>query len=292
MSQPGLSVRLMVSGSYVTSQELKLIVKKLQGEGLNPLYDHHYLCQGHSPKVRAKYWLEQLSDERIDYYWLVRGGEGTADLLPYLHQERAYLASLPKRQVLGMSDATALLVYLAQQYHWPSVYMANALTFAKEGGLDPEDRKLILKCLVCGVWPDYLPSLEPFNKSAQLGGQLEGSLCVGNLSIMNISIGDIWQFDARHKILLLEDWHEKGHAIWRTLKYFLRIGQLDGVRALVFGDFLHDTERVEQVNQIKRLLARFADLVDFPVYQTAAFGHGMNQFPLAFNQQVRYPRQE
>jgi muramoyltetrapeptide carboxypeptidase LdcA involved in peptidoglycan recycling len=69
----------------------------------------------------------------------------------------------------------------------------------------------------------------------------------------------------------------------RTMKYFMRIGKMDHIKAVVFGDMLagrfsHD--EVEQRHQelyMEKVLKRLAEQFDVPVFTTRYVGHGFYQ---------------
>ena len=75
------------------------------------------------------------------------------------------------------------------------------------------------------------------NEQAKENKIIEAELTGGNLSVIHISIKDVWEIDTANKIIFLKDCGEKAHKIIRTLKYFSRIGLFYAVKAVIFGDF-------------------------------------------------------
>jgi muramoyltetrapeptide carboxypeptidase len=277
-------VRLMVSGSRVDGHTLAAIKNNQALAPIDWRADEALLTCWTHPRERAKYWVAQLEDTAQDFYWLVRGGEGTADMIPYLHNYYDQLAKLPPRTIIGMSDATALLVYCAQNFGWPCIHLSNAIGLTVQDRIDSPSLQAVTALLTQKTTPNTLQDLIPLNSCAAKHASLEGLICVGNLTMLNISIGDVWEFDATDKILMIEDWHEKGYAIWRTLKYLQRIGKLNAVKAVVFGDFFYEMKSEPQRAYVQKILQRFALSLSVPVFQTDQFGHGQKQTPLVFNQ--------
>jgi muramoyltetrapeptide carboxypeptidase len=240
------------------------------------------------PKQRARIFLDYLFDTEIKGIAALRGGEGTADIIPYLHQERIHLAAIKPKWLLGFSDFTALLVYFAQHYRWPVMHGGSVLNFALHR-VDEETEYLTMDTLH-GKRPfesNALTELIPLNKPAQQTGiSITAELTGGCLSLLDISIKDIWEIDTNDKIIFIEDVNEKAHKIHRTLKYFTRIGLFTRAKAIILGDFTCQpigTSRVEQEENrlaILKILSCFAENHSIPVLYTQQFGHGKRNFPL------------
>lgn len=277
------TIALLLSGSYITQQQRDTVVSVLTQQGFDVVLPEISLTAWSSPLMRAKAAIALFQRNDIDYYWCVRGGEGASDCLPYFHQYATLLSELPKKTIIGMSDATAWLHYFFRQYRWPVVHMVNAVSYTQPNFVDGNDRRVIKKMLFDAEYPFHIP-VAPLNSCAREVVSLSAPVIAGNLSMLNISIGDASEFDVRGKILCVEDWHEPGYVVARTLKYLQRIGKLRGAEAIVFGDFFVDMPDPNQRHYLSTILQRFADSCDFPVYSSDAFGHGARQIPLVFGQ--------
>lgn len=242
--------------------------------------DYHPQTQAWlSAEQRAQICLSYLLNDDYDVLWLFRGGEGTADILPFLHMHMHQLKQAKPKLLMGFSDFTAMGNYFNQTYAWPVIHGPNAVQTA-QGRLDAASLHATIPFLFDLNAPLMLTELQPINALARSSECISAALCGGNLSVLAISIKDIWEIRTLDKILILEDVDERPHKIARTLNYFQRIGAFTGVRALIFGDFIYHREEEQQ--GIQRTLQRFANLCHFPVLYTNEFGHGKRNMPLPF----------
>lgn len=240
------------------------------------------------PAERAAIFLEYLFDPDIKLITAIRGGEGTADILPYLHQQYEKIKSLPPKFILGFSDITALLVYFAKHYQWPVIHGSSPLQFACER-VNKKSEQLTMDLLFGKKHEHVLETLIPLNHFARVDQTIEGELTGGCLSLIDISIKDIWEIDTKNKIIFFEDVSEKAHKIIRTLKYFSRLGLFQSAKAVIFGDFncepigCDKAEQERNQHEISKVLTQFANHHHLPVLQTDEFGHGQVNLPLVYS---------
>lgn len=254
---------------------------------LNALFDDHVI-QGMHPSKRAEAFMKYLLNDDIKLICALRGGEGTADILPFIHQHYEIIKKIQPKFLLGHSDFTALLVYFEKYYHWPVVHGASIRQFAQKV-VDKNTEETTMDLLFGRHSKIIIENLTPLNDAARENKTIQAELSGGNLSIVDISIKDIWEIETHNKILFFEDCGEKAHKIIRTLKYFSRIGVFENVAAIIFGDFTcwpigcnqdeHDNNR----QAILKTLASFAAHHDLPVLYTREFGHGTTNIPLIYS---------
>ncbi len=241
---------------------------------------------------RADIFLNYLFDESISTIWAVRGGEGSADLISYLHTQQQHIRELPEKLLLGFSDFTALILYFAQTYGWQTVHGPGALQIS-ENSIDANSKQHCLNLVQRAACEFSLDELCPLNVAAKSPHRITGTLSGGNLTLLTFSALEPWQLDSRDKILLIEDVHENPHAIIRALKYLQRTQLFDGCKGIIFGDFntspIGSTEEEQQHNAdaIMTVLGYFAESCDFPVLYTQAFGHGERNLPIVFNRHAQ-----
>ena len=223
---------------------------------------------------------------------MLRGGEGTADLMPYLDAKREQLARATPKLLVGMSDFTPILLYFAQVFGWPAVHGMGALSLVTHHSDESTHR--LTRQFLTGQWSKWrINDLIPLNAAAQREGEMVASACAANLSLANISIKEGWELHGGNKIVILEDWQEKGYVVERTLKYFKRIGLFDHTTALILGDFLARPVGVDRAAQalqaqyMKHIQRRFASHCPFPVLQTCSVGHGRRCVPVPFHYPMR-----
>ena len=234
------------------------------------------------PKARATLFLQYALDDSIDVILALRGGEGSADIIPFLNQSRDALKAAKPKLICGMSDITALLFYF-HQLGWPVCHSPVATQFAAEpapGTLESLDAVLTGHAV-------EVP-LTPLNGQAKSITSLTAPIMGGNLTLLNISIGDCWEADFTGHIVFIEDWQEKGYAVNRTLKYLKRIGQFKAIKGLILGDFKAGTictdpkRNAEQIAYLDHCVTQFAAQCPFPVFQTDWIGHGKQNKAIQF----------
>lgn len=286
--KPNDKVSFVCTGSICLQADHPHITQHFLQErySLNSIFKHDTI-QAISPLERADIFLEYLFNPDIKLIAAIRGGEGTADILPFIHQHYEKIKLLPPKFILGFSDFTALLVYFAKHYQWPVIHGPSPLQFALNK-VDKQSEEKTMN-LLFGHSEKHEMILTPLNDAANVSKIIQAELTGGCLSLIDISIKDIWEIEAQDKILFFEDVGEKAHKIIRSLKYFSRIGLFNAVKAIIFGDFNSEPigcEISQQENNrvnIMKILKSFAANQDFPVLQTTDFGHGKVNLPLVYS---------
>ncbi len=235
-------------------------------------------------KERAEIFLEYLFNDEIKALWALRGGEGSADTLPFIHRHKKRIAKLSPKPLIGFSDITALLVYFAQHYNWPVIHGPGALQLI-HSHLMKRYQKQVINYLFTGQ--TKLPTLTPLNEAAKQQPEIKGHWTGGNLTLLSISIGDLWEINTRNKIILLEDVNEPPHAVRRTLHYLARLGKFKTAKAIVLGEFLLKTGNLKEQQALRRILLQFAEEQRCPVFKTNQIGHGRRNTCIAFNTPYR-----
>ena len=239
------------------------------------------------PCERARILLERCLEPEIDVIWAVRGGEGSADCLPYLEEHQQSLKSIKPKLLIGFSDFTPVLIYFMQQFGWQTIHGASPLQFVQQKIDKPTEKSLVE--LITGQQQEIIvDQLQPLNDFAKQNKIIEEKATGGCLSLVNISIKDIWEVETKNKIIILEDVKEQPHKVNRTLKYLQRIGFFDQAAAVIFGDFNcyfvseNDNKQDQNKKSMLNILQRFAESCSFPVLLTDKIGHGKTNLPVVF----------
>jgi muramoyltetrapeptide carboxypeptidase len=246
---------------------------------------------------RAEVFLDYLFDNNIEMIWSLRGGEGTADILPYIDQEREKISMVQPKILMGYSDFTPMLLYFAQHYGWKTIHGPAALLLSQKR-ITSASEKTTMDLLYGVDAPIIYDHLIPLNSAALANPKIQSQITGGSLSLTHVSLKDIWEIDMGNKIVLLEDVGEKTHKISRMLKHLHRIGKFSSAKALIFGDFFEDSpaqtaeEKEENRASMQRLLKWFANELECPVFQTDLFGHGEKNTPFVFNTNVLLENQK
>ncbi|MFP3120333.1 LD-carboxypeptidase [Rickettsia sp. R2] len=226
-----------------------------------------------SDEVRFNCLRDALFDESDNIVWSLRGGYGSARIMPDLLK-----LSKPNKEkfFIGYSDITALHLFLSQEWGWKTIHGSNIADLLKLEQDQGNFTKLaeILKGKVKQVTIDNLVPLNDIAKSSDL---VNGKLTGGNLTMVQTSIGTSWQIKTKGKILFLEDVNIAPFRLDRELLHLKQAGLLEDVKAIIFGSFGKDLDATMLV------LRNFADSLDIPVFKTNRFGHEKINDPIIYN---------
>ncbi len=199
-----------------------------------------------------------------------RGGYGSMRLIPALTD----VSPIPTPKLfVGMSDITALNLYLQQQWGWPTLHGALALD-----KFSPESINS-LKSILFGNVQQIVFTGKPLNKLAESNQTIQSTVTGGNLCVMQAGIGTAWQVDGRGKIILLEEIGERGYRVDRMLEHLSQAGVFKHASAILLGDFL-DGKEPDGSSLVNIVLERFAKSCPIPVVQVNGVGHGYTNMAL------------
>ncbi|HXN53965.1 MAG TPA: LD-carboxypeptidase [Candidatus Acidoferrum sp.] len=233
-----------------------------------------------SAEARRVEFLRLLGDTKIDGLIGLRGGYGSNYLLD------ASLASgvgEPKA-VMGFSDLTSLQIFLWQQFRWVTFYgpMVAAGLDAGAGAAGGYDEKS-LRSSINELGAGWKISLRG---EALVGGEAEGRLLGGAMTMVEATFGTPWDLDTRGVILILEDRGMKPYQVDRVLMHFKQAGKLDGVKGVVLGDFPECEPPIAGSPTVRDVCARILGPLGVPVVFGAPVGHTMRPMltiPLGVN---------
>jgi muramoyltetrapeptide carboxypeptidase len=207
----------------------------------------------------------------------VRGGYGSN----YLLDDLQIAALLNPKIVLGFSDLTSLQIYLWQRHRWITFYgpMLAAGFEAGEGAARGYDRKSLLNALqnTAGGWDLALQG------EVMQGGEAQGRLFGGCLTLVETTIGTPWELDTGGAILALEDRGMKPWQVDRALTHLRQAGKFKDVRGIVLGDFPECAAPIAGSPTVRDVCQRLLAPLGIPVIFGAPFGHTdrpMLTFPL------------
>lgn len=233
------------------------------------------LCANTDAK-RFEFLKNALLNPESAAIWCLRGGYGSGRLIPKLASLR--LKALPPKLFIGMSDITALHLFLQRNFQWPTIHGPSVRQVA-DNDVD-ENNIQELKKIMFGQKKTLLyDELIPLNDNAAKNITIETKITGGNLCLVQSSIGTKWQIDARRKIIFLEEINERGYRIDRMLQHLEQAGIFTDVKAILLGDFTGGKEP-DGSSLIDPVLKRFAENCDFPVLRCPGIGHDKFNRPL------------
>jgi len=225
---------------------------------------------------RAADLMAMFTNDKVKAIICLRGGYGTARLLPLLDYE--VIRQHPKILV-GYSDLTTLHCALLKKsnlisFHGP---MLNAELSSDK--LPEFTRQSLLRAVMepvpaGGICAGYKAK----TVSVLRRGRAVGELIGGNLSVLCTTLGTPYQPDFKNKILFLEDVSEKPFRFDRMLTHFLNAGVLQQVAGVAVGINVdcadpHPNQLKEYRQTLDDVLAERLKLLKVPVVVGLPFGH-------------------
>ncbi|WP_342270362.1 LD-carboxypeptidase [Rickettsia endosymbiont of Orchestes rusci] len=231
------------------------------------------LFHSNSDELRFKCLKDALFDNSNHIIWTLRGGYGSAKIIPYLQK----LAKPTKEKFfIGYSDITALHIFLAQEWNWKPIH-GSVITEILKPEKDRNNFMKIAQIISGKLKQVTISGLSAINPTAKSAKVVTGKLTGGNLTMVQTSIGTSWQIKTSNKILFLEDVNIKPYQIDRTLLHFKQAGLLKDVKAIIFGSCGSDDK------DIMAILSNFASNLAIPVFKTNRFGHEKINDPIIYN---------
>lgn len=262
--QPGDGVALVAPARFAMPELIEDAASQVSAAGFRPVIppglDARENQFGGSDLHRANVLNGCFRDPAVRAVWALRGGYGSARLLPLL--DSAAFQSDPK-WIVGFSDITALHAW-ADRLGIASLHAPVASTSSAQAGTP-------------SLWHTLLqpsPPSPPTPPSPPVVG--------GNLSVLYSLLGTPYFPDVRGCVLLLEDLDEYLYHIDRMLVAFRLAGVWDTIAGLAVGDFteLRDNTRAfgqavdNPFGRELRELIRDAVPAELPILWDVPVGHG------------------
>lgn len=271
---PGDQVEIIAPASRCTDQHLMGIKSLLTSWGLKcivspNIFGDDLLC-ANSDAIRFELLKNALLHPETKAIICARGGYGSMRLIPELAKLKAPDTS---KLFIGMSDITALNLYLQQAWEWPVIHGALS-----EDKFSAESISAVKSILFGDVNQVELSTL-PLNQFAVENRVIDASITGGNLCLVQTSLHTLWQIDSKNKIIFLEEIGERGYRVDRMLEQLNQANIFQNAAAILFGDFLEGNEP-NGTSLIQPVIQRFADNCKIPVLQVKGVGHGYTNFPI------------
>jgi muramoyltetrapeptide carboxypeptidase len=281
---------LIAPAGKAEQEDVQLSVDLLEKAGLQVKVMPHVFCDIDENHLAAplKERLQDLHacwrDKSIDLIFCVRGGFGTAHLLPKIDWNLLRTRRIP---LVGYSDITALhMAMLKQKVGTPIVapmpaVFDEALLKNKENEYTRNFMRLALSDNINPGTELVMPGDKVFNVIKP--GYALCMPVVANLSVLTSLCGTKWFPNLRHRILVIEDLNEPLYKIDRYLTQLLQSGVLRDCEALLFGQFNNCGEEDEK----QELFKRFAENIKGPVITDFPFGHNFPSVSLSMRHHLR-----
>ncbi|OBX18049.1 LD-carboxypeptidase [Erythrobacter sp. QSSC1-22B] len=286
--QLGDTVGLVEPASFSDDPaQIEAVQDTIRAMGLVPRVGRHvgsrhgYLAG--TDRQRAADLNAMFADDEVRAVFAVRGGWGSARLLPFLDWKT--IRANPKL-LIGFSDITALHLAFAARAGFPTIHSPNAGSSWQEVSWNS-----LWHLAFAGAAPTFRnPAIGPEDRAGEerwrtvpiRSGKARGRLLGGNLSVLTALVGTPWLPDFDGAILFLEDTGEAEYRIDRMLSQLALSGILDRVDGVVFG---HCTRCASGVDDyagftIPELLDQYLAPLGVPAFRGANIGHIANQLSL------------
>jgi len=256
---PGDRVAVVAPASPFRRDEFDAGIAEIRRLGFEPVYDESVFATARyvagRPEVRAAALRAALADSSVAAVIGVRGGYGSAQILPLLDAAEVTRAG---KALVGYSDLTALLTFFTLgcglvAFHGPM--LAGRLGRGAAG----YDRDTFVGAL---TRPAPLGELAPPGLASLGGGEARGMLLGGTLTQLAASLGTPFAFaPPRGYVLFLDEVHERPYRIDRLLTQCRQAGLLSRALAIVIGE-LPDCDEPSGQPTARAVVADL--LADFP----------------------------
>lgn len=216
-----------------------------------------------------------LSDPEVKAILCARGGYGCIQLLPDLPLE--LIRNNPK-WLIGFSDISALHAAFSA-----AGVMSMHASMAKHLTLNPEDgcSNAFFNALTGHGLPNLTFDLHPYNKAGSATGKVIG----GNLAVLNglasTPVDIFRKGNYEGAILFIEDIGENIYEVDRMLTRLSLSGVLDGLGAILVGQFTEYHEDLNYDSMQTMISRRLKELgVDTPLAFNLPVGHTDNNMPV------------
>lgn len=284
--KPGARVALIAPAGPVPDPRIDAALERVTALGLEPalgsaVRDRCGYLAG-TDESRARDLDQALEDPSIDAIWALRGGYGAMRLLDGLDLKP--LRDRP-RAFIGFSDNTALHVAIGRagivSFHGP--HAGGEWTEIVESTF----QRVLFEAKPAGVLPLPDGNAESDRPITLTGGSAEGELAGGNLSLLAALCGTPFAFDARERIVTLEDVGEAVYRIDRALTQLLLSGCLDGAAGLALGRFTRRPQRSEDGRELEDVLGEVATRLGVPAVYGFPIGHSDDNWCLPLRVRAR-----
>ncbi len=268
--------------------QIQLVEEAIVAMGLKPKRAPHILNRygylAGADRDRAADVNAMFADKDVKAIFAVRGGWGSARLLPFL--DWATISANPKL-LTGFSDITALHMAIAAKAGFTTLHGPNAGSAWGKSSWD-SFREIAFD----GATPLFANPDGGEDRLVQrrwrtrvLGkgnGIAQGRLLGGNLTVLTALVGTPYLPSFDGAILFLEDVEEAEYRIDRMLTQLGQAGVLKNLKGVVFGQC---TDCVNKGNSyggftLNDVLTQHLGSLGIPAYQGAWFGHITDQFTL------------
>lgn len=276
---PGSTIGVVTPGSPAESRaEIERGIRWWESQGyrirLMPSALDRLGWHAGSPETRARDLQEAFADPEIDAILTMRGGYGSAQLIPLLDFEA--IAREPKA-FIGLSDITALHAALNGLIRLATMY-GPSLTMFGDPGLSPLTAERLLDVLAGNSTGPVPKDEDRLTVVAICAGKASGRLVGGCLSDLTHTLATPWEFQLDGAIFFFEEVDRAPIQIDRALLHLEQAGKFEGMKGVVVGELpgceWHEWTSAPRSRTLEEVLTDRLGGLGVPVLYGLPLGHG------------------
>jgi muramoyltetrapeptide carboxypeptidase len=284
--KPGDTVGLIEPAGFTEDRfDLDQVLATIRAMGLVPKTAPHLMKRygylAGTDRDRAADVNAMYADRDVRAVFAVRGGWGSARLLPYLDFD---LIRANPKLLVGFSDVTALHLAFAAKTACPTIHGPGAAN--SWGALSWDSFRRLAFLGETPTWRSPAPGEDRLAPRSGIrtfrGGKASGRLLGGNLAVLSAMVGTPYMPDFTGAILFLEETGEAEYRLDRMLTQLGLAGVLGKLAGVVFGQCTRCTG--EEANYsgftVSEVLDQHFAPLGVPAFQGALIGHIANQFSM------------
>lgn len=281
------NVDLICPGTTPSSAEIKAVKLYLKQRKINfriPLEDEFKFAASKfefpliPAELRARQFIEALKNPDSNLIWCLKGGYGSAEILPFLAKLKPIKQTEP---IIGFSDIVSISNFLIQNWGWEVICAPMVIQLALKKVTIPSAAAVF--DLVNGRKNELNYRLKKLNSINKI---INSEIVGGCISVLASHFGTKNQTDWRDKILFLEDEGEDGERLDRYFRQLLDVmaENKSYPKAILLGNFLQSNPHGSPKSaSIKIAISKFARAIaesNLPVFENLNLGHTKNMQPL------------
>lgn len=299
-----MEVAVVACSSQVPQAELDAGIARLKEAGFGvTLYpqcrSRHFTYAG-SDQERAAALFDAAMDPRFQIVWCARGGYGATRLLPLLERLEKERGTPPRKLLIGYSDVTALHAFVSHRWGWHTLH---GLMPASNDFVSTSPELAATLQMAQGHRPALAWESSPLTFLTNAPErEIIAPVAGGNLTLLAAMCGTPYFPPLNDTILFLEDVGEAWYRLDRMMTQLSQAGALQGVRAIVLGNFKDCKDEVtrptephkaalrEPIPEAHALVEIFGSAgrrLGIPVARSLPVGHGPDHWPLPLNAPYR-----
>lgn len=230
-----------------------------------PSYSNDLLLFAQTEEV----FKQELENITHNILWAVRGGYGSY---------RFSNIDFQHKTLIGYSDITYLFLTNSSIKH--KIHAAHFCDqFLNKNPTNFEFLKNVLQT------QNYSWKIPLKYSNLELTNTINGKIIGGNLTLITKTIGIIPVNSFANKILVLEDIGEPPHDVHRNLIHLKKAGYFKDIKGIIKGTFLSLEQQKNDSEEIYEEI--FKEIFqDIPLFFTDHIGHGYNNIPFIYNQEI------